>query len=351
MINRFFHLSLLLPTLLLGFAEEATKPVAPADQAWAEIEKLKIAPAPPASWNQKAPTKEEHDAFKAELLKAAEKAAAKSKEFHTTYPTHPKAQDARNTEALFEKRIAALKQPSENGSKQKDPGSEAFQRRHSEMVEAAKQKQPEGMDAVLAQLEQGARDLIKDFPEREEGYSYLLMVASKSTADKGLLIARELAASNAPDQIKSHAKRMFKQHESLGKPLTMAFTAVDGTAVDMAKMKGKVVLIDFWATWCGPCVAELPKVKKAYAELHRKGFEIIGISLDEDKAALLKFIKSEQMPWAQFFDGNGWKNSIAQEYGIHSIPAMWLVDKQGVVRDINARDDLVGKVQKLLAEK
>lgn len=134
------------------------------------------------------------------------------------------------------------------------------------------------------------------------------------------------------------------------KPLELKFTAVDGKEVDVSKLQGKVVLIDFWATWCGPCVAELPNVIKAYKELHPKGFEIVGISLDSDKAELEAFVKEKGMEWPQYFDGKGWQNEISSKYGINSIPAMWLLNKKGMVVSTNARGGLEETVAKLLAE-
>jgi thiol-disulfide isomerase/thioredoxin len=133
------------------------------------------------------------------------------------------------------------------------------------------------------------------------------------------------------------------------KPLDLKFTAVDGREVDLSKMRGKVVLIDFWAVWCGPCVMEMPNVLKAYEKLHPKGFEIVGISLDQDKAKLESFVKDKGMAWPQYFDGKGWKNDISTKYGINSIPAMWLVDKKGMVVSTNARGNLEELVEKHLS--
>jgi len=124
----------------------------------------------------------------------------------------------------------------------------------------------------------------------------------------------------------------------VGDVLDIAFTDINGQAVDLAAMKGKVVLIDFWATWCGPCVAELPNVISTYNEFHDKGFEVIGISLDEDKAALTAFIAEKKMPWTQYFDGQGWGNKFATANGISGIPATFLIGKDGKI----AASDLRG---------
>ena len=135
------------------------------------------------------------------------------------------------------------------------------------------------------------------------------------------------------------------------KPLDIKFTAIDGTEVDLAKLRGKVVLVDFWATWCGPCVAELPNVLKAYEKLHEKGFEIVGISLDQSKEKLEEFVKDRGMKWPQYFDGKGWENDMSRRFGIQSIPAMWLLNKKGMLVSTEVRGKLEEMVEKELNEK
>jgi peroxiredoxin len=123
-------------------------------------------------------------------------------------------------------------------------------------------------------------------------------------------------------------------------PLDLKFTAVDGTPVDFASLRGKVVLLDFWATWCPPCRGEVPHVVTAYKKFHAQGFEVVGISLDQDKAQLLAFTKKHGMTWPQYFDGQGWQNQISTQFGITAIPAMWLIGKDGKVITQDAREKL-----------
>jgi peroxiredoxin len=133
---------------------------------------------------------------------------------------------------------------------------------------------------------------------------------------------------------------------------------MDGNAIDFpSTYKGKVVLLDFWATWCNPCMAEVPNVVKTYNELHGRGFEILGISLDQANAVQkIKDVTSKNgMTWPQVYDGNYWQAEIAQLYVVDSIPRAFLVD--GDTGEILASGDdlreekLIETVRKALAKK
>ena len=135
----------------------------------------------------------------------------------------------------------------------------------------------------------------------------------------------------------------------VGDEMEIAFTDLAGKEVNLAKMTDKVVLVDFWATWCGPCVAEMPNVIAAYDKYKAKGFEVIGVSLDEDKAALEKFVVDNKMTWSQYFDGKGWENELAQHFGISGIPATFLIGKGGKIIASNLRgEDLEAAIEKAL---
>jgi len=111
----------------------------------------------------------------------------------------------------------------------------------------------------------------------------------------------------------------------------------DGREIALSSLRGKVVLIDFWASWCKPCRMENPNVKKVYEKYHRKGFEILGVSLDRDMNAWKGAIEQDGLPWMHVSDLQFWNNAVAQQYGISSIPFTVLVGKDGKVLDKNLR--------------
>jgi len=171
-----------------------------------------------------------------------------------------------------------------------------------------------------------------DFPDTQPGQNADKVLASIKEQEEGKKISRSLAeGSKFPD---------FEEKDVAGKPLSIA------------RYKGKVVMIDFWATWCRPCVMELPNVLETYKKHHDKGFEIIGISLDQDEEKLTSFTKAKDMPWQQFFDGKGWSNKLAVKYGIHSIPMTYLLDGEGKIIGKGLRgEELAEVVSKALAKK
>jgi thiol-disulfide isomerase/thioredoxin len=128
-------------------------------------------------------------------------------------------------------------------------------------------------------------------------------------------------------------------------------TDLAGGPLSLTAYRGKVTLIDFWATWCRPCRAELPNVTAIYQRYHTQGFEIIGVSLDDDRGAVVNFTRAQGMAWAQYFDGQGWDNKLAKTYGVHSIPMTYLLDRHGVIIGKGLRGEELGEaVAKALAK-
>lgn len=333
-----------------------------AEKAFQELQAANRVPPPPAEWNKTPPTEEQRKEFRKKLSVAAGVAADKAKEFHTRFPDHRNAAFASSVHRELlkaavqlgaEDRKAQLEALGpETGEPVLQPAPGPFEKRMNEAMAKAQQEQSKGMPAVLEAFEKGVREVQKEFPDRPEIYSALLEVAQNSGFEKKKSLFKEiLAAKDCPAELKEAVQAMQDQLDRVGKPFALAFTANDGSKVDIASLKGKVVLVDFWATWCGPCVREMPNVVAAYERLHPKGLEILGINLDEDEAEMKQFVKKYKMPWPQYFDGEGWANKIAKPLGVNAIPAMWLVDKKGVLRDLEAADGLEKKISDLLAEK
>jgi thiol-disulfide isomerase/thioredoxin len=250
----------------------------------------------------------------------------------------------------------------------------------------AESQQPGGLRAITSAVQKSLKEkqpadfspwkaevlrLAAKYPTVEALGSQVNMyftLREQAKAGKSELIddAGEFAAS-ANGFVAKAARVQLDKLTAFDKPFELAFTAVDGRKVDIKDYRGKVVLVDFWATWCGPCIAELPNIQKVHAAYHAKGFDIIGIALEnarlspddtpeqasakheKAKKVLNDFTTKREMPWPQYYDGKHWKNDISTRFGIAGIPAMFLIDQNGKIVSTEARGEkLEAEVRRLL---
>jgi thiol-disulfide isomerase/thioredoxin len=177
----------------------------------------------------------------------------------------------------------------------------------------------------------------------QSGNNELAMLANRRF---GEILARQDAPQLAQlgEAMQATARRMGL----VGNEMELAGTTLEGKPFDWSDYRGKVVLVDFWATWCGPCLAELPNLLKQYELYHDRGFDVVGISLDQDREALEQFVEKNPLPWTTLHAEDG-QHPAASYYGISAIPTVILVGKDGKVVSLNARGPELGQwLEKLL---
>jgi len=212
---------------------------------------------------------------------------------------------------------------------------------------------------VLAELKKNLEEKGADITGNDAQPAMQVAMSLEYGPNKGLAAKTykefgKLFAASSDAKVASMAKMMEgagRRMSLLGKEISVKGTTLDGKEFDWSKYKGKVVLVDFWATWCGPCRAEIPNMKKMYKEYHGRGFEIVGISLDRTKDACTDYMDENKLPWVSLFDPEPAKGAprMTDYYGVFAIPQAILVDRDGKVVSLNARGaELDRQLEKLI---
>jgi tetratricopeptide (TPR) repeat protein len=195
-------------------------------------------------------------------------------------------------------------------------------------------------------------ELSKDtMPKAHYNLGHALLKAGKEA--EGIDELKKYIALEPDNPNAESAREIVRNPKLAGVQLAIDFKvkSTDGKDLALKSLRGKIVLLDFWASWCGPCRVEMPAVKNVWKKYGGDKFVIVGVNMDKSKEAFDSYTRSEGLSWPQYFDGLGWNNKIAQLYGVRSIPHTVLIDKDGAIRAVGLRGNtLYRKIADLLKQ-
>ncbi len=317
-------------------------------------------------WLIEIPEPESLEDFHAKIAERMPKVLATLSEMERKYPKSEQIHEARMIGVLAASRLARVNEDPAMAARAKGlakkiidakgaPGSmRVFADAHLTMMEI------NPVSATASRPDPGSEKMVKAFVARHGESEYAVQALklgiqmSIGIRDRKLFesLRDDLIEKFPDDPDSKKIRRSLGKGPDIGKPFRATLAKLDGRRIELPQdMLGKVVVIDFWATWCGLCIREIPRMKTLYARYKDKGVEFVGISLDreDDKGKLTAFVVSQRMGWVHTFSGKGWEDPTAKEYDVRSIPSIWVVGKDGKVFSDNARATLAEVIEKALA--
>jgi thiol-disulfide isomerase/thioredoxin len=290
--------------------------------------------------------------FQGEIQKWAAEKSAMEQEFLAKNPDHPEADKIREDRWRMmlgtgdAKKVEAEANAFLNELAHKDDATALY------MLAGAATMSPDSKSAMPA-----IERLIAAHPKDPRGGELLFMIASNPGQPSDPAIIDRIIKDYPDTDAGRMAAGQKRLATAIGKPFELEFDDITtGRHISMKDLKGKVVVVDFWATWCGPCVSMMPEMKRLYAEYKKRGVEFVGVSLDEPKEdggldALKTFIKENEITWPQYYQGNSWGGKFSASWGISMVPTVFVVDREGNLLNTQASGGLELVLTQALSKK